>query len=109
MAIRHRGGPLVFPEIVVDPSFSPCFPTSQLPRLHEPLVICAPKCPRAVGAGTPFVHCLSPYGPWALEFIIFSASLPGDIGQWSFSGTVPHRLGAVCSGTPSMHSLLVRS
>ena len=49
------------------------------------------------------VHCLTALGQWAVELLLYSASLPGGSGQWYPCGTLPHCLGAVGSGTPAVH------
>ena len=39
-----------------------------------------------------------------MDFLQYTASLPGGSGQWTSCKTLPHCLGAVGSGPPSMHS-----
>ena len=73
-----------------------------------------PHCLGAVGSATPamhcptawgqwaVMHCLTAWGQWAVQFVPYTASLPGGSGQWNSCYAVPHRLGAVGSGTPAM-------
>ena len=42
-------------------------------------------------------------GQWAVELLQYTAALPEGSGQWNFYNTVPHRLGAVGNGAPTMH------
>ena len=80
-----------------------------------------PHCPRAVGSGTPAIHCrtalgavgsgtpamhcLTAWGQRAVELLQCTAPLPGGSGQCNSCNTVPHCLGAVGSRTPAMHCL----
>ena len=82
------------------------------------------------------MHCLTAWGQWAVQFLQCTASLPGGSeavqllqctatspgggGQWDSCNTfppclecnsrnaLPHRLGAVGSGTLAMHGLTAR-
>ena len=60
---------------------------------------------RAVGSGTPAMHCLTAWGQWALQLLQCTASLPGGIGQWNSCNALPRCVEAVGSATPAMHCL----
>ena len=61
-----------------------------------------PQCPRAMGSATLATHCRTGSGQWAVELLQYTASLPGGSGQCNSCNALPHRLGAVGSGTPAM-------
>ena len=73
---------------------------------------------KALPHGTPARHCHTVWGQWALEslqctvtawgqwalvLLQRTASLPGGSGQWNSCNTLPHCLGAVGTGKPTMH------
>ena len=66
------------------------------------LVQCTASVPGAVGSGTCAMYCLGAWGQWAVELLSCTVSLPGGSGQCNSCNTLPHRLGAVNSGTPAM-------
>ena len=43
-----------------------------------------------------------PWGQWAGQCLPYTATLPGGSGQWNSCNALPHRLGAVGSGTLAM-------
>ena len=49
------------------------------------------------------MHCPTAWGQWVVQLLQCTTSLPGGSGQWNSCNTLPHRLGAVGSGTPAMH------
>ena len=51
------------------------------------------------------MHCPTAWGQWAVQFLQCTASLPGGSGQCNSCNTLPHCLGAVGSGPPSIHGL----
>ena len=51
------------------------------------------------------MHCLTALGQWAVELLLYTASLPWGSGEGSFFCTLPHCTGAVGSGTPSIYCL----
>ena len=55
-----------------------------------------------VGSGTTVMHGLTARGQWAMELLQRIATLPGGSGQCNSCNALPHRLGAVGSGTPAM-------
>ena len=67
------------------------------------------------GSEIPAMHCftawgqwalkLLPVGVWAVELLQCTAALLGGSGQLNSCNALPHRLGAVGSGTPTMHCL----
>ena len=48
------------------------------------------------------MHCPMAWGQWALQLLQYTASLPLDSGHCNFCSALPHRLGAVGSGTPAI-------
>ena len=52
--------------------------------------------------GTPAMHCHTAGGQWAVQLLQRTATLPGGSGKWNSCNALPHRLGAVGSGTPAM-------
>ena len=58
---------------------------------------------RAVGSGTPVVHCHTAWGQWAVEPVQHTATLPRGSGQWNSCTTPPHCPGLVGSGTRAFH------
>ena len=87
-----------------------CNSCNTLPHHQGPLgsVTCAINCPTAWGAarsGTLATDPLLALGQWALELLQYTASLPWASGQWESCNTLPHRLGAVGSGSPAVHYL----
>ena len=62
-----------------------------------------PHCLGAVGIGTPAMHCLTAWGQWAVELLLYTASLPGGSGQWTSCNILPHCPGATGGGPPAMH------
>ena len=95
------------------------------------LLQCIASLPGAVASATPTIHCHTAWGRWAAELLQYAgplsgetgnrtqeavtaesadllqctASLPRGTGQWNSCHALPHRLGAVGSGTPTMHCL----
>ena len=80
-----------------------------------------PYCLRAVGRGTPAMHCITAWGAagsetpamqgpaswgqWAVDILQYTAhSLLGS-GQMNSCNALPHCLRAVGSGTPALHYL----
>ena len=56
-------------------------------------------------SGPPAMHCLTPYGQCAVQFLQYTAILPRGSWQWNFCNALPPRLGAVGSGTSATHYL----
>ena len=54
-------------------------------------------------SATPTIHCLTTWGPWAVELLQCTASLPEGSAQCNSCNTLPHSLGAVGIGTPEVH------
>ena len=60
---------------------------------------------RCLKSGTLAMHCHTARGQWAVELLLYTASLPKGSGQWKSCNALPHCLGVVGSGTPAMHCL----
>ena len=52
---------------------------------------------------SPSVHCLIDGEQWAADVPLCTASLLGSSGQWKSCNALPHRRGAVGSGTSAIH------
>ena len=57
----------------------------------------------AMGSGSVAMHCHTACGQGAVELLQLSAALPVGSGQWKSCNALPHCLGAVGSGTATMH------
>ena len=51
------------------------------------------------------MYCLTAWGQRAVDLLQYTASLLGGRGKQNSCNVLPHRLGAVGSGTPAMHLL----
>ena len=51
-----------------------------------------PQCLRAVGSGTPAMHCVTAWGHWAVEIPQYAASLLGGSGHCHSCNTLLHCL-----------------
>ena len=49
------------------------------------------------------MHCLTTCGQWAVELLLYTATLSGGSGQWNSYYALPHCLGAMGSENLAMH------
>ena len=74
------------------------------------LLFCTATLPtgsgRWISCGQWVVELLQRLGQWAVGLLQCTATLLGGSGQWTSCHELPHRLGAVGSGTPTAHCQL---
>ena len=63
---------------------------------------------RAVGSGTPAMHCHTAWRPWAVELLLRTAALPGGSGQWNSCNTLPWGSG-LCNSCNALQSGVMRA
>ena len=64
-----------------------------------------PQWRGAMGSGTHVIQCLTAWGHQAMQFMQYTAILPGRSVQWKSCNALPHCPGALGGGTAAKHSL----
>ena len=60
-----------------------------------------PDCLGAVGSGTPAVLCLTAWGQWVMEVLLYTTSLPG--GGHPFAVGMPSKHSPTAFQTSTLH------
>ena len=61
--------------------------------------------PGAVGNATLAMHCLTAWGQWAVDLLLFTTTFLRGSGQWNSRNAIPYRVEAVGSATSVIHCL----